>query len=162
VTEPDPSDTPQETPRQAARAFVALDWLGLAQAVNAQMVERSVDHEELAEQAGVSITTLWEIRSGKSTIEFQPSTLRRLSSGLGLADNFFNKEFRKPIPYRSALADPSILVREVAAAIYPELTRIGERLDGIDRRLDQMHGAPSQLTVEVESPFPPTDRDTGE
>jgi hypothetical protein len=128
---------------------VVLDRTGLAHTVNRLIVEQGFEHEDLAKKAKMASSTLWEIRSGISEIEFKPSTLARLSLTFKLPENTLNKEYRKPVPHNSVLSDPSILVREVAAAIAPELAGIRERLDRIEMRLDIIHGSGAHLTAEV-------------
>jgi predicted transcriptional regulator len=134
---------------------VALDRVGLAHAVNRLIVEHGFEHEDLAKQANMASSTLWEIRSGISDSEFKPSTLARLSLTFKLAENALNREYRKPVPHNSVLSDPSILVREVAAAIAPELAGIRERLDQIEMRLDSIHGPGNYLAAEVDEEIRP-------
>ncbi len=136
---------------------MVLDRAGLAHAVNRLIVEHGFEHEDLAKQAKMAPSTLWEIRSGTSDNEFKPSTLARLSLSFKLAENTLNREYRKPVPHNSVLSDPSILVREVAAAIAPELAGIRERLDRIETRLslDPMHSPGDYVTSEIDDSIHP-------
>lgn len=134
-----------------------LDWEGLAHAVNQRMAELEIEHEDLAEKAEISESNLWKIRSGESDTEFRRPTLKRLAEALDLPSDTFNREYRKPVPRNSALSDPSILAREVAKAIAPELARINERLERIETRLhlDLTHDSSDYVTPEINDSIHP-------
>ena len=139
------------TQRRNVGAFL-LDWTGLAVAVNDAIADSRDNHDAIARKAGISQSTLSDIKSGKSETVFRQTTLRRLAKALKRPENEFDSKYRVPIPYDlSELFDIGVLARAVAAIIKPEFAEVNRNMGKIYKRLgmDPMYDFDDALTAEV-------------
>lgn len=120
---------------------MADDWDAVGKAISARLDELQMTQLELAAESGVSPATIREIQYNKLARRRSPRTLEALSVALKwpasyLADVLGGKNAR---PHSDEADDP---VLQELNAVHDELQTLRDRVEQIERRLDDEFGQP--------------------
>jgi transcriptional regulator with XRE-family HTH domain len=108
------------------------DWAAVARVVNERMHERGITQRELSDRSGVSVATLRKIQRGVDQ-DRNRTTLANVSRALGFPDEHLWRVSveGKPFDTTTNTEKPTI------ATIQDELVEIRQRVEAIERRLEQ-------------------------
>jgi hypothetical protein len=139
---------------------VVFDGPALATAVKAQMKVLELKHAQAAELAGISPSTLSEVKSGSSKQIFRRDTLDPLERALQFPKGHLRGIYRKVMPRDSVFGERST----IESAMPEDLAVINARLDRIEShlRLDPMHERRTDIVSEIDGFESPGEQAAGE
>lgn len=114
------------------------DWQAVAEAINTRLAELDMTQQELSTRSGVSVATLRQLQRGLERRRSE-RTLADVSVGLRWAAGHLAAVADSRVPADPATSTVAVVDArgEDLAALRKSVASLADRLDDVERRLDQ-------------------------